>query len=215
MRNFEAREDERWYWIRALDVFAASDTSFLREGPIIASRLVSLTLTANVIKAKTQQQLAALATKLVTPHLNELKILRPVPSAKDYERSMFDFLEATKSLQHVTICWSFVYKAGLRQYLQSDAAKHLVSLRLEASGTSKITDALWRGLCGEQHNLPELQQLTLRKIPDLTPKALWCILRTRHASGCTRPLLVEWEGCEIPPSIANEARELEIYIEKY
>ena len=88
MRNFEAREDERWYSIRALDVFAASDTSFLREGPIIASRLVSLTLTANVIKAKTQQQLAALATKLVTPHLNELKILRPVPSAKDYERSM-------------------------------------------------------------------------------------------------------------------------------
>ena len=39
MRNFEAREDERWYYIRALDVFAASDTSFLREGPIIASRL--------------------------------------------------------------------------------------------------------------------------------------------------------------------------------
>ena len=142
------------------------------SSPIIASRLISLTLTANVIGAKTQQQLAALATKLVTPHLNELKILRPVPSAKDYERSMFDFLEATKSLQHVTICCSFVYKAGLRQYLQSDAAKHLVSLRLEASGTSKITDALWRGLCGEQHNLPELQQLTLRKIPDLTPKAL-------------------------------------------
>ncbi|KAL1663169.1 hypothetical protein GGF50DRAFT_57486 [Schizophyllum commune] len=215
MRNFETREDERWYWIRALDVFAASDPTFLREGPIIASRLVSLTLTANVIKAKTQKQLAALATKLVTPHLNELKILRPVPSAKDYERSMFDFLEATKSVQHVTICWSFVYKAGLRQYLQSDAAKNLVSLRLEASGTSKITDALWRGLCGEQHNLPEMQQLTLRKFPDLTPKALWCILRTRHASGCTRPLLVEWEGCKIPPSIANEARELEIYIEKY
>ncbi|KAI5884940.1 uncharacterized protein SCHCODRAFT_02645839 [Schizophyllum commune H4-8] len=152
---------------------------------------------------------------MVASNLNEVKIYRVGPSLKDKGRRTYNFLEATKSLQHVTISWSFVYKAGISKYLQSDAAKNLVSLRLEASGASKITSELARALSNEGHNLPQLQQLTLRNIFDLTPKALLSILRNRHASGCTRPLLVEWEGCAMPRSIVDTARQLDIHIVKY
>ncbi|KAL1751263.1 hypothetical protein FB107DRAFT_294032 [Schizophyllum commune] len=152
---------------------------------------------------------------MVAPDLDDLKVYRSGLSFENNERKMYVFLEATKSLRHVTLSWSFAYKDGLRKYLQSDAAKNLVSLRLEASGTSKITNELWRGLCGEEHNLPELQQLTLRNLKGLTPKALLCMLQIRHARGCTRPLLVEWEGCAISPNIVNTARGLDIDMVEY
>ncbi|KAL1712112.1 hypothetical protein EV715DRAFT_278172 [Schizophyllum commune] len=152
---------------------------------------------------------------MVAPDLDDLKVYRSGLSFENNERKMYVFLETTKSLRHVTISWSFVYKDGLRDYLQSDAAKNLVSLRLEASGASKITNELWRGLCGEEHNLPQLQQLTLRNITGLTPKTLWGMLRNRHSSGCTRPLLVEWEGRIIPRDIVDSARQLDIHIVDY
>ncbi|KAL1672719.1 hypothetical protein EV122DRAFT_294690 [Schizophyllum commune] len=138
---------------------------------------------------------------MVAPDLDEYKIFRSGPLFETNERKVYVFLKATKSLRHVTISWSFVYKDGLRDYLQSDAAKNLVSLRLEASGASKITNDLWRGLCGEEHNLPQLQQLTLRNITGLTPKTLWGMLRN--------------QGRIIPRDIVNSARQLDIHIVDY
>ncbi|KAL1678536.1 hypothetical protein EV122DRAFT_290297 [Schizophyllum commune] len=122
-------------------------------------------------------------------------MLRPMQSIKLYEYALYEFLMATPSLQHVDLPISCVYKLGLRNYLWSNAARNLVSFRLAS----------------HHHNLPNLQQLTLRNISDLTPQDLFFSLRVRRARGCNRPLLVEWRGCNIASDIVSKARALHIH----
>ncbi|KAL1727531.1 hypothetical protein EV714DRAFT_275471 [Schizophyllum commune] len=211
IRKFSAREDKPWYGIEAQDIYAGSGVYALSAKRVEAPRLVRFEISGTVFDAKTQRELAKLFCVLHAPDLNMFTMLRPMQSIKLYEYALYEFLMATPSLQHVDLSISCVYKLGLRNYLWSDAARNLVSFRLKPSGSAKIADQLCRGLASHHHNLPNLQQLTLRNISDLTPQDLFFSLRVRRARGCNRPLLVEWRGCNIPSDIVSKARALHIY----
>ncbi|KAL1748355.1 hypothetical protein HDZ31DRAFT_60339 [Schizophyllum fasciatum] len=210
IRVFVELPSQPYYAIKAKDVYAGVGPKALRNGFVVAWHLVSLVIISSVFPPSAQKQLAAFFRILKAPHLNEIKILRPGRSTKLYERANYDFLQATTSLQLVTLNIECCYKEGLKEYLRSKAARRLISFRLETSGTAKIATHLFGGLASDGHDLPDLQQLTLRNIDGVTPRALLVNIQIRHMRGCTRPLLVEWEGPPIPLGIIAEGIKSDI-----
>ncbi|KAI4527155.1 hypothetical protein K525DRAFT_285815 [Schizophyllum commune Loenen D] len=209
-----ARQGGFHYRVRTKEIAVVEGPSTALTRSVIDARGLSnfTVLGDNSLKDATHQ-LAQLLYSLHAPDVSEVKILRPGRSTKYYERAVYHFLSSLStrtSLQHVSLNMQCCYKPGLGKYLRSAAARHLVSLRLQ---TSANVEEYLVGALLNSHMLPNLQQLTLRGIPELTPERLFENLRKRYDAGHTLPLLVEWDR-KIPTEIVSAARKLRIFFQK-
>ncbi|KAL1729305.1 hypothetical protein EV714DRAFT_213109 [Schizophyllum commune] len=209
-----ARQGGYHYRVRTKEIAAVEGPSTALTRSVVDARgLTNFTVLGDNSLKDATHQLAQLLYILHAPNVNEVKILRPGRSTKYYERAVYHFLSnlsTRTSLQHVNLNMQCCYKPGLGKYLRSPAARHLVSFRLQ---TSANVEEYLVGALLNSHMLPNLQQLTLRGIPELTPERLFENLRKRYDAGHTLPLLVEWDR-KIPAEIVSAARKLRIFFQK-
>ncbi|KAI5895703.1 uncharacterized protein SCHCODRAFT_02677222 [Schizophyllum commune H4-8] len=175
--------------------------------PLEAPNLVSFSIKAENLDAEKRAQVGELLN-IVTPQnlvYVRLSLLGGRPT-KALDTSVFDFLgRPLSTLTHVSLELSFCYKAGLLEYLVSDAAAHLVSLELQTN--SAVADIIFEALRNEDyHALPNLQRLCLR-LKVLPVDRLFEALKLRHDHGLRDPLRVEIVQ-EVDPDIRERAFDL-------
>ncbi|TRM68715.1 hypothetical protein BD626DRAFT_534656 [Schizophyllum amplum] len=150
---------------------------------VIAPQIRSLVLSGNSSHIKGRELFMQFLNALRVPNAKMIAILWPGRSTSEFEDTIYSFLTKAGSsgnLQTVILSLQCCYRPGLKDYLRSPEAEHLVSLSLH---TNADVEAEILCVLPHRHWLFNLEDLTLRNANNIKPRFFLEALEKRHAGG--------------------------------